>query len=174
MITWKETTNKLCKTLDKVWGVDPGTFRRTPLSGAFDKKKFPGDVLAPPDFPFCIECKGEEEGWDFRLVLDPGGKSAIDRHTKQVMVDANRSGKIPVLAMTKKYIPMYFGFPVEFWTIYEDFSGTVAPKLVVTTPTVNWTFIRLWDKSTKAFLLPFDKDCLLRAARAYQARHTNA
>ena len=54
--------NKVCKILNERFGKDK--FHRTPGSGAFatthrlpDHLVLEGDIITPPDFKFCIECK---------------------------------------------------------------------------------------------------------------------
>lgn len=169
MITWKETTNKFCKMLDVWWAVEKGSFRRTPLSGAFDKKKFPGDVIGPLDFPFCIECKGEEDGWDFRLTLHD--KNAIHKHIEQCLKDAMRSKKVPMLAFTKKYLPVYGGLPLPFYLILKRMAHLEhEPNVVTSNADGVWVWFVLWNKGLKpdsSFLKTVGKDVILKASAEY-------
>lgn len=109
MISWKSVERVVAKDFQSWWHTHDKTasFRRTPMSGAFDPHRFGGDVFGPEEFPFCVECKADET-WDFRLAMGIG--SSFRSYTLQVFKSAYACRRHPVLVLTKKYVPYYAGF----------------------------------------------------------------
>lgn len=140
--TWKTQERKLAKLLDSWWGTDK-EFRRTPMSGAWDKRKFGGDIVTPADCPFIFEMK-TEDGWEFRSILSTkSSHNLFISATKQVLNDAKQCRKLPVLVFTSNNIPVYFGFPSGVW---QAFVKTIPalyeiPFLHVYTGKYHWTFV---------------------------------
>ncbi len=82
-------------------------FRSTPLSGGWSSKgDGRGDVVAPADFPFCVECKNQE-AWSFEQLLGFGSKPLINDYWVQTVAAAKMTDKIPLLLFTKAYRPIY-------------------------------------------------------------------
>lgn len=148
--TWKSQERKLAKLLDTWWGTDK-EFRRTPMSGAWDKRKFGGDIVTPQDCPFIFEMKTEAD-WEFRSVLST--KSAFNLFhsaTEQVITDAKQCRKIPVLVFTSNNRPVYFGFS---WGVWKYFLKAVpdlrtVPYLMAFTGKYHWTFVECCRASMK-------------------------
>lgn len=61
-----------------------------------------GDVYGPPKFPFVVECKRRRENPGFHKIVQ-GKKHDIYGWLDQVLGDAERSNKLPLLIM--KFIP---------------------------------------------------------------------
>lgn len=148
--TWKSQERKLAKLLDQWWGTD-GEFRRTPMSGAWDKRKFGGDIVTPADCPFIFEMKTGEE-WDFRQAMNssPNPRNSLfTKAAQQVLADSRKCGRIPVLAFTRNRIPVYFGFPHPVWRTLVGSSKALKriPALTVWNGSSNssWTF---WEVSS--------------------------
>ena len=55
------------------WSGNPGDFRRTPLSGGWDRSRAPGDLLEPDWFPWVFECKNRES-WSWPATIAGGGE----------------------------------------------------------------------------------------------------
>lgn len=77
--------------------------RRTPMSGGYDKKKFPGDIIISEEFPICFELKNEE-GWTLSQLLF-SEKCLILKWWEQCKTEAKFAGKVPVLIFTKNFHP---------------------------------------------------------------------
>lgn len=86
------------------------------------------DIVCPPDFTFCIECKfGYPEINLINLVI--GRTSLLDAFLNQVSRDAERIGKRPLLCWRKSRLP-WFAFS----------KGLVAPAMIVY---MEWSVVTL-------------------------------
>lgn len=86
-------------------------FQRTPSSGAFgtvnSDMTLIGDVYTKDQsFPFCVECKSVEK-WSLEGLLKDT-KCPVWKFWRQATSQAYKSGKKPLLLMTKRNQPIYF------------------------------------------------------------------
>ncbi len=112
---------KIAKLISEWTGFN---MQRTPMSGGWAKTgditpKDPSDMVK---FIFNMELK-KHKGWDFNQLIKTRGKGTIDTWWKQCTDDATKSGKIPLLIMSKNndtdYCMMY---EYQFRTIIGMFS----------------------------------------------------
>jgi len=96
----KRFEREVAKRLSEWSGLEA---RRTPMSGGYDKLKFPGDIIISEDFPICFELKNEE-GWTLSQLLF-SEKCSILKWWEQCRNEAKISGKVPVLIFTKNFHP---------------------------------------------------------------------
>lgn len=105
-------------------------FRRSPLSGGWDRKRAAGDIIKPEACLFCFEIKKREEWtWD-RFFKDSGKQWHIFQYWKQT-IEATREGEIPILIFTKNRFPWYVAMRVhDFCTlgIKPFLKATAQPK----------------------------------------------
>lgn len=88
-------------------------FRRTPLSGGWDKKRAAGDIIKPPDCPFCFEIKNREEwSWDY-LFKNGSNKWHVMEYYMQAVKAAEVNNEIPVLFSKKNFHPWYVGMGIN-------------------------------------------------------------
>lgn len=81
-------------------------FRRSPLSGGWDRKRAAGDIIKPKSCLLCFEVKKREEwSWD-RFFKDQGKQWSVFRYWLQT-VEATKEGEIPILLFTKNRFPWY-------------------------------------------------------------------
>lgn len=102
---------KLAKELGDHWG---SVFNRTPGSGAYRgarEDEMVGDIVTDPAdrYPFVIEAKNREGGWTLESIV-------LDRHDiknwwQQVVEDAERVDKIPLLIFTRNYAEDFVMMP---------------------------------------------------------------
>ncbi len=85
------------------WGSGPGSFRRTPLSGGWDRTRAAGDLLVPDDFPWAIECKSTKT-WSVEQLLT--GRGALLDYWRQACEAAAYSAppRLPVLLLCRRGI----------------------------------------------------------------------
>ena len=96
------------------WGDD--SFVRAPESGALSTAmegtkapkdvvgRLAGDILAPADFPFCVEVKFYKE-IDLWQTFKGSTKSQLSKWWKQVTHDAERSERWPMLLFKANHKP---------------------------------------------------------------------
>lgn len=80
-------------------------FRRTPGSGAWDRKEFIGDIACMDKdivFPYVIESRNRE-GWNLVQLFEKTGE--LFNWWDDVVRDANAVQKTPVLIITKNNFP---------------------------------------------------------------------
>jgi len=103
----------ISKTLTKWWtGLGfKGEFYRTPTSGGLRwkaREDTVGDLCAPEDFAFTIECKCRED-WDFKDIFNWTPDGLIAKWWKQSCDEALRANKMPLLVIKKNYVqPIVF------------------------------------------------------------------
>lgn len=102
---------EIAKQLSEWWG-EAESFRRTPLSGAWDKRAA-GDLVTPDEFPFTAEMKNQE-GWEFSQLLTSGlrkgkedAKCMLDEFWEQA-VRETKEGKAPLLVFTRNFQPAFY------------------------------------------------------------------
>lgn len=104
----RKSRNKGCgfesdvaRKLSAWWGSGPLSFRRTPLSGGWDRSRAAGDLLVPDDFPWSIECKATKT-WDLSQLLS--GEGALVNFWRQAVTDAAAGSppRSPVLLLRNR------------------------------------------------------------------------
>lgn len=95
----------IAKKLSEWWGVERA-FRRTPLSGAWDKRMAPGDLVLPDGFPLEIECKNFE-GWDLLHLFTCPEKGLLNKYWRQAVGECRPNLK-PMMAFTRNFMPAFF------------------------------------------------------------------
>jgi len=117
--------NHCCKVLGEWWWGK--RFRRTPLSGGWDKVAHDqeriafGDIHTPPDFPWSVECK-HDESWTFEgLLCDKCVK--FEHWWKQCYDDAEAANKQPLLIFTKNYVPDFAAVGLSW--VCDMFRGVI-------------------------------------------------
>lgn len=105
---------KITDILDQWWTgrlhkADERVFRRTPLSGGYDRRLFPSDLITPEEFPFGIECKNRES-WSFENFL--GGSNSL---ISWLTLEEDKTGKDVLLIFTKKYADDYVMLRTHIW-----------------------------------------------------------
>jgi hypothetical protein len=99
-------------------------FSRVPDSGARMsqvalpeelKQAYVGDIVVPPNFKFCIECKnGYDDDISLENIIFKNRKNAVlDGFLEQAQRDADRVGKKPMLCWKKTSKP-YLAFTKEY------------------------------------------------------------
>lgn len=125
---------KLARKLSVWWDPDGGwddkkmmagesfPFRRTPLSGGFDRKMFPGDIITPSDFPFHLEAKNRQS-WSFdKLLTTKHGGELVSWITEEEEKKRQVNNEEPVwLVFTKNHAPDYI-------MMDQDTFFTILPK----------------------------------------------
>jgi len=109
----------LAKAFSEWWGEEK-SFRRTPLSGAWDKRAG-GDLVTPPEFQFTVEAK-HTESWEFYpLFLEPKVREGkrlepceLEVHWRQALRETTK-GKRPLLVFTKNRWPIFYMMTVDDW-----------------------------------------------------------
>ena len=105
---------ELAKTLSAWWGEEKA-FRRTPLSGAWDKRAG-GDLVAPEGFPFTVEAKHRED-WELHhplLKRREGEVCVLDQIWLQALRETSK-GKRPLLLFTKNRWPTFYMMAYDDW-----------------------------------------------------------
>ncbi|AGI11456.1 hypothetical protein LP125_131 [Listeria phage LP-125] len=119
------------KALSVWWGA---TFNRTPGSGGLkwaEENNVGGDIVAPPSagFPFIVECK-KHEGWTLdNVFLNTGEPKSW---WKQVVSDATRTNKIPLLMFSRNRAKSFVMLPYDdlLYNVLRDKRNTVARTTV--------------------------------------------
>ena len=130
---------QVCRILSEWWdGKDYSKtraeelpFRRTPLSGGWDKKRAAGDLLKPKKCSLCIEVKKRQEwSWDklFKNTNKDISNWEIFDYWYQAKV-ASKKNEIPILIFSKNGYPWYV-------CITTKLKGVILPFLSV--PHWNW------------------------------------
>lgn len=98
-----------------------------------------GDIVCPPGFLWSLECKGGyEKDIDFNSILD-GGCRKIDEFLRQVGADAERCGKMPLLAYKRDRMPwvafvriddMPSMMDFDYRLMYRDWGCVLLEKLL--------------------------------------------
>ena len=68
------------------------------------QKVFSGDLVCPENFKFVVECKDGYEEIDLHAAFDDGLKQ-IDKWIKQVLDEADRCKRQPIIVWKKDYKP---------------------------------------------------------------------
>lgn len=108
---------QVCRVLSEWWDkkdysktrAEDLPFRRTPLSGGWDKKRAAGDLLKPEDCRLCIEVKKRQEwSWDslFKNINSDGGNWKVFDYWSQAKL-ASKKGELPILIFSKNGHPWY-------------------------------------------------------------------
>jgi hypothetical protein len=88
---------------------NPEALKRTPLSGGGvwkgDIQLSPEVDLPPSAFPYCIECKNEEN-WTLETLFREVSKSVVFSWWQQVIKSCPAS-KIPIVVMTRNFYPVF-------------------------------------------------------------------
>lgn len=118
----------MAKALGAWWGED---FHRTPGSGGLHWSaghNVAGDITVPDHsgFPFVVECKNQEGGWTLESVM-------LDKHTikdwyAQVVEDARRVNKVPMLIFTRNYADEFVMMPYNEDN-YKSFQEAKQPVM---------------------------------------------
>ncbi len=105
---------RLCRVLSAWWLSDAYSvktkaedlpFRRTPLSGGWDKKRAAMDLIVPKNCPFFVEVK-DRESWDFiRFFTTEDGGELVRWYEKERIKD-----KCHILIFTRKRFPDFIMF----------------------------------------------------------------
>ena len=113
---------EVAKALSAWWG-EERSFRRTPLSGAWDKRAG-GDLVAPESFPFCVEAKNVE-GWELQQLITSGrrkgdedGQCLIEKHWGQAVREC-QEGKRPMLVFSRNNQPAFYMMLAVDWSHLE-------------------------------------------------------
>lgn len=80
-------------------------FRRSPLSGGWDRKRASGDIIKPKSCLLCFEIKKRQE-WSWDTIIK-GNSKKIYEYWKQASV-ASGGKEVPMLVFTKNNHPWYF------------------------------------------------------------------
>lgn len=132
---------KVAKQLSLWWG---HTFHRTPGSGSLhwqSENNVAGDIVATPSsgFPFVCECKNQEAGnWTLESVVL--GKHDVKYWWQQVVADARRVDRVPLLIFTRNRSDEFIMMPYEE-NLYED--------LLMNKQSVARTVVTYTDKMTE-------------------------
>ena len=145
---WKSVERSIGLLLDRWFGQADGTFRRTPMSGAWDKKKYPGDIYIPPELniPAVFEIKTESR-WDFKSVLTDVSlnnprTAAFIKYQYQVLKDAVPLKRIPILILTKARQSLYMGIPTPYYKALQAICPVKCPaELRLRNKYMDWTFV---------------------------------
>jgi len=114
-----EFERDLAKMFSEWWGEEK-SFRRTPLSGGWDKRAG-GDLVTPEQFRFTIEAK-HTETWELHhLLAEPKmrkGKQLepceLEVHWQQALRETS-SGKRPILIFTRNHLPVFYMMTFDDW-----------------------------------------------------------
>ncbi len=131
----KNYERKVGKKLAAWWDIpwdNPGKlFHPTPLSGGWDRERAAGDILAPADFPFSVECKNRQ-GWEFRDLIHGRrfqGNSTDERKSLPLewmdQAERARAGKHPMLVLTRRQWEDYVLLTLEAVGFIEERVGRV-------------------------------------------------
>jgi hypothetical protein len=96
---------RLIATAFSEWWGEEKSFRRTPMSGGWDRNRACGDLITPEGFPFTVEMKNFE-AWDI-LHLITSEKSVLGQHWKQTL-NETAPGKLPLLIFTRNHQPTFY------------------------------------------------------------------
>ena len=100
------------KDLEKV-RAEELPFRRTPLSGGWDRKAAASDLLVvepealPCPWPFALEAKNQE-CWDWDGLFKNNAKWPVKAYWEQCCEAATKSKLHPLVLFTRKLQPIYF------------------------------------------------------------------
>lgn len=120
------------KMLSEWWGEEK-SFRRTPMSGAFDtiskgaaERRLAGDILVPADCAMFIECK-KREGWDVDSLLYLPGCEVLKWWEKAK--EQCPEGFVPLLVFAKNNRPPLILMPGTWTPLLKErgciiFSGS--------------------------------------------------
>ena len=109
----------LARLLSKWWGQEDTDnlraeqlwFRRTPMSGGFEKRAASADLWAVSDeaknFPFALEAKFRQE-WSWDKTLKGSAKDPVISYWKQACDSAISVGKEPLLVVKRNNADPYF------------------------------------------------------------------
>ncbi|MBT8386873.1 MAG: hypothetical protein KJO12_05630 [Ignavibacteria bacterium] len=118
---------QIAKSLSRWWGIE-SSFRRTPISGAWDKERAAGDIIVPDQFPFGIECKCQE-GWELVQLIKNPVNCKIMKFWKQTVEECKKSKK-PLLVFSKNQQPSFALFRkkdlddiIDSYQIYIKFNN---------------------------------------------------
>jgi hypothetical protein len=113
---------EVAKLLSTWWG-EERSFRRTPLSGAWDKRAG-GDLVTPAGFQFTVECKSCE-GWELSQLIssgrragDKGAQCLLEKHWSQAVREC-QEGKRPMLVFTRNHQSVFYMLSVVDWNNLE-------------------------------------------------------
>lgn len=124
---------KLSKLL-KEW--DPSfNYRRTPLSGGWDKQHAPGDVMMPEWFPWIFEAKNRE-GWHMEQILKSPDKNQVLSWYRE---ECDKQGSEDILLVfTKNFDSNYFLLRnYNFTTMNKYFGPYSDPLMTFYTKTID-------------------------------------
>lgn len=124
---------KLAQKISKYWGAKA---YRTPESGALHKEagfQLEGDIVVDSraNFPFVIEAKKRE---DIDLSLSLLNKGTLKNYYQEVIDDAYRVNKTPLLIFSKNYKPDMVWLPYRkklFAKLVENGDLAVAMNVVI-------------------------------------------
>lgn len=115
----KEFERKTAAILAKWYGKE---VRRVPTSGAWDPKRFPGDLYSDATFPFCVECK-KNEAWNERLFFSKTGSFLVP-WWKQCLTSTLSCERqlFPILVFSRDFSPVYSYLELdpEFPDVFSD------------------------------------------------------
>lgn len=114
------------KSFDKVKGGEL-PFRRTPLSGGWDKREGSDVNLMQEgeEFPFSIECKNQEK-WSWDSLFKGGEKNPIWGYWEQCEKAAKEKNKVPLLIFSKNFNPDYVMMSAVTWGMFPDKKGRMS------------------------------------------------
>jgi hypothetical protein len=105
------------KELEKV-RAEELPFRRTPLSGGWDRKAAASDLLVvepgalPVPWPFALEAKNQE-CWNWDGLFKANDKWPVKAYWDQCCEAAEKSKLTPLVLFTRKLQPIYFAMPAH-------------------------------------------------------------
>lgn len=129
----------LCRKLNQWAGLDieaaiaaqegrdlPELFRRTPLSGGFDRSRFPGDLIAPRWFRPVVEAKNRK-AWTWATTIR--GDGPVWQWWEQAQEQA--AGRPPWLIFTNLREPDYMAMSKAEAGDLIEVHGGIKPLVVV-------------------------------------------
>ena len=103
-------------------------FRRSPLSGGWDRKRAAGDIIKPPSCHLVIEVKNRM-AWDWDGLLKKNPKWPIHEWWKQTTDAVQNDHEVPILIFTKNYHPWYIALTHKEFSRFDRIPSIQYPGL---------------------------------------------
>lgn len=129
---------KICRVLSEWWlkqdlidiKAQDLPFRRSPLSGGWDRTRASGDVIKPDNCRLCIEVKNRQE-WNWDQFFTSPDTWKVFKYWEQT-IKAVVKDEIPLLIFTRNRHPYYVAMTIEKYEeckkITEDLEKILISK----------------------------------------------